>query len=824
MAGAIDELYEAIHEVDEKIEYDSFVKGLNTAIDSAASEIGLEKGGVERSRIIANLLRRAQRNPEEVAKVGNGDFSINPVVISLAARDIAFENRYIPGTIQYEMRQNGEKSMAQNLAEVLVSAAVANEMAKSFGKLSQEEKEVVINNMDLLDSSSVSEVINGSIESLKTNPNLTGEDIDFGTTVLKSAGRHIGQEAEARRGKIKEDDDSLEIAVNLYISILSKSKSAESQELLEKIEKMKNDGATLTEIYDFITEENKKNIKDALRVSNKESATREEVNGTMSRTAQSELALEAEGVVTAAKSLSDGKISEEEFNYIYDRYEQLENKLGERFSNEEMVAYRESIDESLFGIDILLNKCRKKGYRIEDIQEGVQIVSQFLKGKDDLTTELFRGLSSKKIAQQILKEIEESGVLKDKSDDVIGVITETAKALAGYEKVILGNDKLKNRFCSDLEGDYFQKNLEGRSESFEAYEQRFEADNNREINSTLISDKEFTARYYDVKLNRRQLGLESKKIPLEKLTMSGKEFELSPMTLINEFGEEKPIVPQKEILEPSREIDIGDIFAAQMGTTKRDDYEPEYDESFFDFQREEDTLETGPEAEDPITPGETIQENDLRPDDIEAVNELLVGPRGKKLVRNPEEMIQEEVNPMEEVAQDEPMAPDVGEAPKGPEEGIGAPEEPAEINEPETQGVEDAFETAPSENGDIGIDETIPEVEEPAEEVMQEEITQEDVGEMVQEPEETQEGPQFGETSGVEEPPAPADISDKQGQLITVTKNTRTGVMETVKQQISEHMKKLVEMVKDKLSKGKQQPKDEQTPNNIDDKDDDLTQ
>ena len=199
---------------------------------------------------------------------------------------------------------------------------------------------------------------------------------------------------------------------------------------------------------------------------------------------------------------------------------------------------------------------------------------------------------------------------------------------------------------------------------------------------------------------------------------------------------------------------------------------------------------------------------------VEAVNELLVGPRGKKLVRNPEEMIQEEVNSMEEVAQDEPIAPDAGEAPKGPEEGISAPEEPAEINEPETQGVEDAFETAPSENGDIGIDETMPEVEEPAEEVMQEAITQEDVGEMAQEPEKTQEGPQFEETSGVEEAPVPAVISDRQGQLKKLSENVP---MRAFREMMDNIKQKMIEL-KDRITGKNKNPEDRE--NN----DDDFTQ
>jgi len=220
------------------------------------------------------------------------------------------------------------------------------------------------------------------------------------------------------------------------------------------------------------------------------------------------------------------------------------------------------------------------------------------------------------------------------------------------------------------------------------------------------------------------------------------------------------------------------------------------------------------EKKDTLQDLKTAEQLEYNEPPVEAVNELLVGPRGKKLVRNPEEMIQEEVNPMEEVAQDEPMAPDAGEAPKGPEEGVGAPEEPAEINEPETQGVEDAFETAPSENGDIGIDETIPEVEEPAEEVMQEAIIQEDVEKMAQEPEKTQEGPQLGETSGVEEAPVPAVISDRQGQLKKLSENVP---MRAFREMMDNIKQKMIEL-KDRITGKNKNPEDRE--NN----DDDFTQ
>ena len=293
------------------------------------------------------------------------------------------------------------------------------------------------------------------------------------------------------------------------------------------------------------------------------------------------------------------------------------------------------------------------------------------------------------------------------------------------------------------------------------------------------------------------------------------------------------------------------------------------------------------EKKDTLHDLKTTEQLEYNEPTVEAVNELLVGPRGKKLVRNPEEMIQEEVNSMEEVAQDEPIAPDAGEAPKGPEEGVGAPEEPAEINEPETQGVEDAFETVPSENGDIGIDETIPEVEEPAEEVMQEEITQdepmapdageapkgpeegisapeepaeinepetqgvedafetapsengdigidetipeveepaeevmqeaitqEDVEKMAQEPEKTQEGPQLGETSGVEEAPVPAVISDRQGQLKKLSENVP---MRAFREMMDNIKQKMIEL-KDRITGKNKNPEDRE--NN----DDDFTQ
>lgn len=259
---------------------------------------------------------------------------------------------------------------------------------------------------------------------------------------------------------------------------------------------------------------------------------------------------------------------------------------------------------------------------------------------------------------------------------------------------------------------------------------------------------------------------------------------------------------------------------------------------------------------------ETAEPLEYNEPPIEAVNELLVGPRGKKLVKNPEEMIQEEVNPMEEVTPNEPdisneeevpkgpatinepetqrvedaknpeeiiqeevnpmeevapNEPDIsneGEAPKGQEEGISAPEEPAEINEPETQGVEDAFETAPSENGDIGIDETIPEVEEPAEEVMQKEITQEDIGEMVQEVGETPEEPQFEEADMVEEAPVPAVISDRQGQLKKISENVP---MRAVREMMDHIKQKMIEL-KDKITGKNKNPEDRE--NN----DDDFTQ
>ena len=220
------------------------------------------------------------------------------------------------------------------------------------------------------------------------------------------------------------------------------------------------------------------------------------------------------------------------------------------------------------------------------------------------------------------------------------------------------------------------------------------------------------------------------------------------------------------------------------------------------------------EKKDILHDFETAEPLEYTEQPAEAVNELLVGPRGKKLVRNPEEMIQEEVNPMEEATPNEPDISNEGEAPKGPEEGISAPEEPAEINEPETQGVEDAFETAPSGNGDIGIDETIPEVEEPAEEVMQEAITQEDVGEMVQEAGETPEEPQFEEADMVEEAPVPAVISDRQGQLKKISENVP---MRAVREMMDHIKQKMIEL-KDKITGKNKNPEDRE--NN----DDDFTQ
>ena len=137
------ELWEIVQkENNEKISYDVFENDLNDALNLPRDEV---------DRALALMLSQAEVNPNLIGEYKGGSFVISSSFAATITTTIKYENQFIPGTKEYDVRKNAKDNREFiDIAGVLLVGSVVDKMIDNFQELSTKERDSLLGNITTL--------------------------------------------------------------------------------------------------------------------------------------------------------------------------------------------------------------------------------------------------------------------------------------------------------------------------------------------------------------------------------------------------------------------------------------------------------------------------------------------------------------------------------------------------------------------------------------------------------------------------------------------------------------------------------------------------
>ena len=137
------ELWEIVQkENNEKISYDVFENDLNDALNLPRDEV---------DRALALMLSQAEVNPNLIGEYKGGSFVISSSFAAAITTTIKYENQFIPGTKEYDVRKNAKDNREFiDIAGVLLVSSVLDKMIDNFQELSTKERDSLLGNIGTL--------------------------------------------------------------------------------------------------------------------------------------------------------------------------------------------------------------------------------------------------------------------------------------------------------------------------------------------------------------------------------------------------------------------------------------------------------------------------------------------------------------------------------------------------------------------------------------------------------------------------------------------------------------------------------------------------
>ena len=101
----------------------------------------------EFARALPIILHQAKANPDLIYENNGKGFSIASGILAKAVLTVKYENRFIPGTAEYQKEFPEEKK-----SDIIFTAAIADNLLKNYDKLTKEERMFINQNWDKLNS------------------------------------------------------------------------------------------------------------------------------------------------------------------------------------------------------------------------------------------------------------------------------------------------------------------------------------------------------------------------------------------------------------------------------------------------------------------------------------------------------------------------------------------------------------------------------------------------------------------------------------------------------------------------------------------------
>lgn len=125
----------------------------------------------EFARALPIILHQAKANPDLIYENNGKGFSVASGILAKAVLTVKYENRYIPGTAEYQ-----NEFPKESVAEIVLTAAIADSMIKNFDQLSYEERSILNENWSELTHVQRKNVIKSLIDEINARTDIDDND------------------------------------------------------------------------------------------------------------------------------------------------------------------------------------------------------------------------------------------------------------------------------------------------------------------------------------------------------------------------------------------------------------------------------------------------------------------------------------------------------------------------------------------------------------------------------------------------------------------------------------------------------------------------
>lgn len=125
----------------------------------------------EFARTLPIILHQAKANPDLIYENNGKGFSVASGILAKAVLTVKYENRFIPGTVEYQ-----KEFPKEIVSEVVFTAVIADNLLKNYDDLSKEDKLLVNDNWDKLTTRQRAEVFDKELKDFLERPDISPED------------------------------------------------------------------------------------------------------------------------------------------------------------------------------------------------------------------------------------------------------------------------------------------------------------------------------------------------------------------------------------------------------------------------------------------------------------------------------------------------------------------------------------------------------------------------------------------------------------------------------------------------------------------------
>lgn len=243
-------------ELDEKSFKEDFSNSVYAEVKKLSGELTNINDEVDRTLLI--VLKQAERNPQVLGNSKGNEFSISPAIITKAVKTVKYENRFIPGTVEYNKKEVQENS--RELKEVILTPVLISKMLKNYEELSADERKKIVDNFSELSYDERSAFF-------KANQRMAHKFSK--SSKLSEEGRNLAKKTEERCIIIEQLNEALKNNNQKKIRELLEEHSDLNEYV--KMYMIKNPNATEQEALEKLSQNQAKEIKETNELFEKQS-------------------------------------------------------------------------------------------------------------------------------------------------------------------------------------------------------------------------------------------------------------------------------------------------------------------------------------------------------------------------------------------------------------------------------------------------------------------------------------------------------------------------------------------------------------------------